>query len=130
MGYMSHKILFVDDCSTTLLLEQIQFVGRPAHNLVLARNGQEVIQKAMREQPRLILMDATPHNMESCREMRKIEQLQRVPILLISSAADLGNIRNVPGSSETMPLMWNRLNEMVDSYLSNRQATDKARGLD
>jgi len=121
---MNHKILFVDDCSTTLLLEQMRFAGRSDYNLELARDGQEAIQKAVREQPNLILMDATPQNVESCREMRKIEQLKRVPILLVSSAGEPSPIENgIPdsvGNDQTAPLMWKQLFEVVDTYLAGR----------
>lgn len=122
---MSHRILFVDDCSTTLLLEQMRFAGRSDYNLELARDGQDAIQKAMREQPNLILMDATPQNMEACREIRKIEKLQRVPILLVSSAAEPAPIENslanAASNGQTAPLMWMGLVEMVDTYLSGRR---------
>src|SRR5215471_877724 len=121
---MNHKILFVDDCSTTLLLEQMRFAGRSDYNLELARDGQEAIQKAVREQPNLILMDATPQNVESCREMRKIEKLKRVPILLVSSAGEPSPIENgIPdsvGNDQTAPLMWKQLFEVVDTYLAGR----------
>ncbi|HKR94355.1 MAG TPA: hypothetical protein VJW55_03285 [Candidatus Angelobacter sp.] len=111
---MDHKILFVNDCSTTLLLEQMRFNGRSNYNLIFARNGSEAIQKAMSEQPSLILMDATPQNIEACREIRKIENLQRVPILLVSSAVEpwSGNaFGNKASSEQTSPLMWNQLIE-------------------
>lgn len=121
---MSHKILFIDDSSTTLLLEQMQFIGRPDYNLVLARDGQEAIQKAVHERPRLILMDATPQNMESCREMRKIEHLQRVPILLVSNASEPLQVENGlahdVNNLQTAPFISKGLFEMVDTYLAGR----------
>lgn len=127
---MDHKILFVNDCSTTLLLEQMRFDGRSNYNLIFARNGSEAIQKAMSEQPNLILMDATPQNLEACREIRKIENLQRVPILLVSSAVEPWSIGNIPGnkanSEQTSPLMWNQLIEGVNSYLATAQQPEKA----
>lgn len=122
---MKHRILFVNDCSTSLLLEQMRFAGRSDYNLVLARDGWEAIQKAVRQKPNLILMDATPQNIEACREMRKIEKLQRVPILLVSSAVEHGSSGNGAGrsnSDQTTPLMWNQLIDMVDTYLTNRGA--------
>ncbi|HET9282907.1 MAG TPA: hypothetical protein VFR24_13195 [Candidatus Angelobacter sp.] len=126
---MDHKILFVNDCSTTLLLEQMRFDGRSNYNLIFARNGSEAIQKAMSEQPSLILMDATPQNIEACREIRKIENLQRVPILLVSSAVESGSGNasgNKASSEQTSPLMWNQLIEGVNSYLATAQQPEKA----
>ena len=132
-GTMDHKILFVNDCSTTLLLEQMRFDRRSNYSLIFARDGSEAIQKAMSEQPSLILMDATPQNMEACREIRKIENLQRVPILLISSAVEPGSIGNTPGkanSDQTSPLMWNQLIEGVNSYLAAAEPEKAIRGID
>jgi len=132
---MDHKILFVNDCSTTLLLEQMRFDGRSNYKLIFARNGSEAIQKAMSERPSLILMDATPQNVEACREIRKIENLQRVPILLVTSAVESWSIGNTPGnranSEQTSPLMWNRLIEGVNSYLATAEQPEKAiQGMD
>lgn len=127
---MDHKILFVNDCSTTLLLEQMRFDGRSNYSLIFARDGSDAIQKARSEQPNLILMDATPQNLEACREIHGIENLQRVPILLISSAIDPGSIGNTPGhkasSDQTSPLMWNQLIEGVNSYLAATENPEKA----
>ena len=54
----SHKkILLVDDSSTTLLIEEMTFREHTQYGLVLARDGEEAIEKAIAEQPNLILMD-------------------------------------------------------------------------
>ena len=124
MRAMSHKVLFVDDCSTTLLIEQMLFAKRTDYNLIMARDGREAIQKAVAEQPDLILMDATPPNMEACRELRKIHNLQRVPIILVSRCDELSNIENgCSGACKeelTEPLHWRGLFEMVNTYLAGR----------
>jgi PleD family two-component response regulator len=122
-GYMNHKILFVDDCSTTLLMEQILFARRTDYNIIMARDGQEAIQKAVVEQPGLILMDATLPNMAACREMRKIPELQRVPIILVSSPDGPANPENgfSTGCNDGLdkPLNWRALFEMVNTYLGD-----------
>jgi CheY-like chemotaxis protein len=118
---MKLKILFVDDCSTTLLLEQMRFAGRADYDLVLARNGWEAVQKAACEQPNLILMDATEANIAASQEMRKIEQLKRVPILLVSTASEPAPLANNAGDVDA-PLAWTQLFEMVDTYLTARGA--------
>lgn len=101
----------------------MRFVGRSDYKLELARDGQEAIEKAVREQPNLILMDATPQNMEACREIRKIEKLQHIPILLVSSAGDPlpveNGLANEACNRQTAPFMWKGLFEMVDTYLAS-----------
>ena len=120
---MSRKILFVDDCSTTLLMEQVLFAKRTDYNLILARDGQDAIQKAVVDPPDLILMDATLPNIEACREMGKIPELQRVPILLVSNGGKPSNTENgfASGNDDLgKPLNWHGLFEMVTTYLTSR----------
>jgi DNA-binding response OmpR family regulator len=124
---MSRKILFVDDCSTTLLLEHVVFARRADYNLIRARDGEEAIQKAVTEQPDLILMDGILPNMNACREMRKIQELQRVPILLVTRVGGPSNIENGLASERNddlaKPLNWRDLLEMVNTYLTRHSVT-------
>ena len=122
LGAMSRKILFVDDCSTTLLMEQVLFAKRTDYSLTTARDGREAIQKAMADPPDLILMDATLPNMNACREMRKIPELQRIPILLVSNGGEPSNIEDGFASGNDglgKPLNWRGLFEMVNTYLTS-----------
>ncbi|MGZ4874595.1 MAG: response regulator [Candidatus Angelobacter sp.] len=119
---MSRKVLYVDDCSTTLLMEQLLFAKPTDYNLITARDGWEAIQKAVSERPDLILMDGILPNMDACREMSKIQKLQRVPIFLITSGKQPPNIENGfagGGVDLAEPLNWRKLLEMVDTYLTS-----------
>lgn len=120
---MSRKILFVDDCSTTLLMEQVLFAKHTHYNLIKARDGWEAIQKAVAERPDLILMDGSLPNMDACREMSQIQNLQRVPIFLVTSGNQSSNIENgfAGGHNDNLakPLNWRDLLEMVDTYLTS-----------
>jgi CheY-like chemotaxis protein len=119
---MSRRILFVDDCSTTLLMEQVLFAKRTDYNLTTARDGREAIQKAIADPPDLILMDATLPNVDACREMRNIPELQRIPILLISNGGEPSNTENGFASRNDdlgKPLNWHGLFEMVNTYLTS-----------
>jgi CheY-like chemotaxis protein len=118
---MSRKILFVDDCSTTLLMEQVLFAKGTDYNLTTARDGRKAIEKAIADPPDLILMDATPPNVEACREMRNIPELQRIPILLVSNGepANIGNGFAGGGDDLGKPLNWHGLFEIVSNYLTS-----------
>lgn len=118
---MSRKVLYVDDYSTTLLMEQLLFAKPTDYNLITARDGWGAIQKAVSERPDLILMDGILPNMDACREMSKIQELQRVPIFLITSGKQPPIIENgfASGSMDlAKPLNWRKLLEMVDIYLT------------
>ncbi|HKD83052.1 MAG TPA: hypothetical protein VKH81_25410 [Candidatus Angelobacter sp.] len=120
---MKHKILFVYDQSTTLLIEQMLFSRRGDYSLIAARDSKEAIQIALAEHPNLILMDRTPANLEACREMQKNEKLQRIPVLMVTSAADSSCENGASsGYSEdpSQSLNWHGLLEMVNTYLAAR----------
>ncbi len=120
---MNHKILFVNNHSTTLLIEQVLFARHSDYCLIPARDGLDAIQKAIAERPSLILMDATAANIDASREMRKNEQLKRVPILLVSSPSEFAPAANNPGNGDQdAPLGWTQLFDMVDTYLTTRAA--------
>ena len=105
-------------------MEQVLFAKRTDYNLTTARDGREAIQKAIADPPDLILMDATLPNMDACREMRKIPELQRIPILLVSNGGEPSNIENgFAGGNDDLgkPLNWHGLFEMVDTYLTSHR---------
>ncbi len=81
----------------TILIVDDQVVNRATIKLVLkegsynfieAENGEEALHKAISYHPDIILMDAVMPVMdgfEATREIRKIEEIQRTPILMITS---------------------------------------------
>jgi DNA-binding response OmpR family regulator len=125
---MSAKILLVDDSSTTLLMEQMLFTQYTKYGLILARDGHEAIQKAVAEQPDLILMDVIMPKMDgfsACREMRKLEKLQRVPIILVTSRGERRNVEMgfASGCNDylTKPIDGHELLEVVSAYLGGQK---------
>lgn len=120
---MKYKILFVDDCSTNLLMEQVLLANPTDCNLIRARHAWEAIQKAAAEQPDLILMDGTLPNVEACREIRKIDNLQHVPILMVTTFGGPSNIESGLSSgcndNRATSLKWRGLLEMVNTYLAS-----------
>ena len=83
---MKYKILFVDDCSTSLLMELMLLANCTECNLIRARHGWEAVQKAAAEKPDLILMDGTLTNVEACRQ---IGEWQKAGDVRVQEAADL-----------------------------------------
>ena len=122
---MVAKILLVDDSSTTLLMEEMLFKQAAKYDVVTARNGKEAVAKALSEKPDLILLDIVMpimNGFEACREIRKHEPLRRVPIILVTSRGELGNVETgfECGCNDyvTKPIRPGELLELVDGYLS------------
>ncbi|HZU31392.1 MAG TPA: response regulator [Candidatus Angelobacter sp.] len=121
----SHKkILLVDDSSTTLLIEEMTFRKHTQYGLVLARDGEEAVQKAIAEEPNLVLMDVIMPKMngfEACREMRKHEALRKIPIIMVTSRGESYNVEqgfeNGCNDYVTKPINGAELVEIVDGYL-------------
>lgn len=105
-------------------MEQVLLANCTDCNLIRARHGWEAVQKAAAEQPDLILMDGTLPNMDACREIRKMQNLQRVPILMVTSFGGPPNIENgfANGYSDdpATSLKWRGLLDMVNTYLASR----------
>lgn len=107
-------------------MEQVLFAKRTDCNLTTARDSSEAVRKAVEEPPDLILMDATPANMDACREMRKIPELRRIPILLVSNGGEPMNIENgFAGGNDQLgkPLNWHGLFELVNTYLTSHNVS-------
>jgi len=118
------KILLVDDSSTTLLIEELVLREHTQYGLVTARDGEEAVEKAIAEQPNLILMDVIMPRMngfEACREMRKHEALRKVPIIMVTSRGESCNVEQgfESGCSDyvTKPINGAELVAIVNGYL-------------
>jgi CheY-like chemotaxis protein len=118
------KILLVDDSSTTLLIEEMTLREHTQYDLVLARDGEEAVEKAIAEQPNLILMDVIMPRMngfEACREMRKHEALRKIPIIMVTSRGESYNVEqgfeNGCNDYVTKPINGAELVEIVNGYL-------------
>ena len=121
---MRPKILIVDDSVTTLLMEEMLLKKYTNFDVVQARNGQEAVKVALEELPGLILMDVVMPKMDgfaACREMRRLEKLKRIPIILVTSRGEAENVEKgfESGCNDylTKPIDSNELVQMVNGYL-------------
>lgn len=127
---MQKKILLVDDSSTALLVEEMLFREHTKYGLVLARDGEEALQKAIAERPSLVLMDVIMPKMngfEACREMRRHTALKRVPIIMVTSRGESCNVELgfESGCNDyvTKPINGAELIEIVYGYLGDEGQT-------
>ncbi len=118
------KVLLVDDSSTTLLIEEMMLRQHTHYELVLARDGEEAVEKAIAEQPNLILMDVIMPRMngfDACRAMRRHEALRKVPIIMVTSRGESCNVEQgfECGCNDyvTKPIDGAELVEIVNGYL-------------
>jgi len=84
------KILLVDDSETVLQMEQM-ILAKSSYELILARDGEEGVAKALAIQPDLILMDVVMPKMdgfEAVKRLRGNAQTRSVPIVMVTSKAE------------------------------------------
>ena len=125
---MEKKLLLVDDSSTTLLMEEMLFRTHTKFQLVVARNGEEAVRKALAEMPSLILMDIVMPKMNgfaACREIRKHPALKRVPIIMVTSRGESWNMEEgfESGCNDyvTKPFNVAELIEIVKGHLMGQE---------
>ncbi len=86
----SRKILLVDDSETVLQMEQM-ILAKNSYELILARDGEEGVAKALASRPDLILMDIVMPKMdgfEAVRRLRGTAETRGVPIVMVTSKAE------------------------------------------
>jgi DNA-binding response OmpR family regulator len=86
----ARKILLVDDSETVLQTEQM-ILAKSSYELIMARDGEEGVAKALETKPDLILMDVVMPKMngfEAVRHIRENKQTRTVPIVMVTSKAE------------------------------------------
>ena len=88
------KILLVDDSPTVLLMERLLLQDGP-YELLSASSGAEAVERALAENPQLILMDVVMPGMdgfEVCRRLRAEEATRTTPIILVTTRSSLESL--------------------------------------
>jgi twitching motility two-component system response regulator PilH len=81
------KILIVDDSPTELKLITDVF-STPEYDVVTAEDGEAGVEKAMSEQPQLIVLDVVMPKMngfQACRKIKSAPELKDTPVILLTS---------------------------------------------
>lgn len=89
------KVLLVDDSTTALLMEQMILRNRADFDLIVARDGQEAVEKTMAELPDLIVMDVVMPRMtgiEACKKIRSQDPTRHIPIILVTTRGEPENV--------------------------------------
>ena len=87
------KILLVDDAETVLMMERM--ILNKSYDLMIAKNGEEAVVKAVRELPDLILMDVVMPKMDgfqACLQIRQQESTCKIPIIMVTTRSEAENM--------------------------------------
>ena len=119
-GYL---ILIVDDDESMRMLKR-EILERLGFSIVEAENGREGVKLAIREQPRLILMNylmPVMDGLKATEAIRREPSLEKVPILMNSSCSkeEMGAAALLTGCNDYLeePCSPRKLVEKVQSYV-------------
>lgn len=122
------KILLVDDSTTALLMEQMILKKRTDVELILARDGQEAVEKTLTELPDLIVMDVVMPRMtgiEACRQIRLQDPTRHIPIILVTTRGEPENVENgyASGCSDyvTKPINGPELITKIEDFVGPKE---------
>ena len=117
------RILLVDDSKTMIMLEQMM-LGSGGYEFVIARDGQEALRKAVKEQPDLILLDVVMpkiQGFEVCRRLRQEKATKQIPIIMVTTRGEMDDMESgfAGGCNDyiTKPVDGQELVEKVQSWL-------------
>jgi CheY-like chemotaxis protein len=123
MTTTSKKVLLVDDASTVLLAAQMMLKDE-GWEILTASNGLQAVERAVADQPNLIVMDVVMPKMngfEACRALKSNPATQRIPIILVTTRGEAEN--RDQGSSAgcngyvTKPFHRTHLLQMIRTHL-------------
>ncbi len=123
---MAYKILVVDDEPTIVRLMEF-ILARQGHEMLVAVNGEEALEKIQLHKPDLVLLDIMMPRIdgyEVARRIRANEETAGLPIIMLSAKAQEADIRKgmEVGVNEyiTKPFSPDQLVHVVSDYLSRR----------
>lgn len=119
------KILLVDDSPTAILYEQM-VLGQGPYDLVTANDGEEALEKAVDEQPDLILLDVLMPKVQGfdvLRMLREQETTQSIPVIMVTTLGEMQDLEEgfSGGCNDyiTKPIDAQELLARVESWLGD-----------
>ena len=89
------KILIVDDSKVAAMTQQLILRSMRNCEVITAEDGIKGVEKAVAEQPDLILMDVVMPRMngfEACRLIRGHEATESIPIIMVTTRSESENV--------------------------------------
>ncbi len=116
------KIMLVDDSTTILMMERM-ILSKGPYDLVVAKDGQEAVERAPIERPDLILLDVMMprlSGLDACRQLRRHDLTSRTPIIMVTTRGELESIETA---------FENGCNDYVTKPINGPELLSKVRNL-
>lgn len=122
------KILYVEDNEDNIFM-LTRRLRRKGYDVSVAKDGEEGVEKALSEQPDLILMDLVLPVLDGWEATRKLKSLpgtREIPVIAVSSHAMSGDRDKALAAGcddyHTKPIEFERLLEAITAHLPNHDA--------
>jgi two-component system cell cycle response regulator DivK len=122
------KILYVEDNEDNIFM-LTRRLSRRGYDVSVAKDGEEGIQKALSEQPDLILMDVVLPllgGLEATRKLKSLPDTRQIPVIAVSSRAMSGDRDKALAAGcddyHTKPIEFERLLETISAHLPDHDA--------
>jgi DNA-binding response OmpR family regulator len=90
------KILLVDDSETVLMVERVM-LSRMPYDLIVARDGDEALERALGDKPDLILLDVMMpgrNGFEVLKQLRATDATRELPIIMVTTRSEGENVES------------------------------------
>lgn len=84
------KILLVDDSDTSLMMGLL-VLKKGSYDVIVARDGEEGVEKAVAERPDLILMDVVMPRLDgfsALQQLRSRDQTRGIPVIMLTTRSE------------------------------------------
>jgi two-component system, OmpR family, alkaline phosphatase synthesis response regulator PhoP len=125
---MNKKILLIDD-DVDFVEQNRAFLVQKGYSVCCAYNGRDGIEKAVQEKPDLVLLDVmmteVGEGFEVAREFREREEIQKIPILMLTGVNKEHGFSLQIGPDAT----WNPVDVFVEKPVERGQLLLKIKEL-
>jgi len=120
---MAKKILVIDDENTSLRLIQA-LLAKKGHQVIIATDGDEGLDKAQKEKPDLIILDIVMPRITGgtlIKQMQRVPELKSIPVVIVTSHGTIGATFVGKGAKDYIqkPFKDEEFFEKVEKYLES-----------
>lgn len=130
----SARILVIDDDEKSRRLAQVVLESRD-YTVMMAGDGQEGLEQAIREGPDLIVLDVMMPMMdgfETCERLKRDERTRKIPVIMLTATYDLElnkkAFRRGAAMCVTKPYRGEALVSAIEAVLASRRRRSREPG--
>lgn len=117
------RIMYVDDVPETVFLVKLT-LEKAGHEVVVAYNGEECLEKLKDDKPDLILLDIMmpgKNGWEVCRRIKESEETRKIPVVMFTVLFDETSVKKSlecgADAHINKPYEWKKLVDTVERVL-------------